>query len=328
MACMTWNRKLHEIGTVFFVLLPVTIGFADVAPGEHESVPARRSVPSLWLVSTRSTSYCSPTDKQTDRLKYWRRDAACKWQSSNLPELLATDDLQVTTLVYVHENRVTRYESFRRAVVLQAKLSRAVPPDRPFRLIVISWPADRIGWRPRPDIQAKAQRSEAHGYYLAWLLDQMNPQIPIGLFGNSFGPRMITTALHYLGGGSIHGRRLSSRVHPDRRPFRVALMAAALDAHWLYPGQRYGRALTQVDHMLVTKNPCDEVLRWYPRIYGRAGPHALGYVGVPRESRLKTHREKVIEWNVSGYVGSTHSWTTYEGSPSLLAKIVPHLFAD
>lgn len=195
-------------------------------------------------------------------------------------------------------------------------------------MIAISWPADRIGHRQRRDVQIKAQRSEAHGFYLAWLLDQINPDVPVTLFGDSYGPRMITAALHCLGGGSIQSQRLASRTHPTRKPVRAVLMAAALDSHWLSPGQRHGLALTQVDQMLVTINRADPALRFYPRLYRLVprGADALGYGGA--SCGLGQHAGKIVEWDVRCIVGPTHNWQAYAGSPQLMQQIAPYLFGQ
>ena len=318
----------HFIAVVVILLL-TDIGRADDSSPRHVTIQPPGAKHQLWLVSTRFASSC-PSLQETARLKYWRCDPDYHWRSSDLGELLGSDDPEITTLVYVHENRVSRTESFYRVWKIFKKLSLVAPPGKRFRLIAISWPSDRIGRRPRPDVQIKADRSEAHGWYLAWLLDHINPDVPVALFGNSYGPRMITAALHFLGGGSINDCHLAERVHPDRRPVRLVLMAAALDVHWLYPGRRHGQALSQIEQLLITVNPTDRVLRLYPRMYGllRGGPQALGYVGLPCGGCLRPNLAKVIEWNVSGQVGSTHSWTVYEGSSIMMAQIAPHLFAD
>jgi hypothetical protein len=312
------------------VLVLGSLACADAYSAQRSTIAPPGTKHQLWLVSTRCASSSNPSVQQASRLKYWRCDSDRQWRLSNLSELLGTDDPETTTLVYVHENRVSRRESFYRAWTVFVRLSRVAPADKRFRLIVISWPSDRIGRRQRPDVQIKAQRSEAHGFYLAWLLDQIHPDVRIGVFGYSFGPRVITTALHHLGGGAIYGRRLDERVHAVRKPIRVVLMAAALDAHWLYPGQHHGRALTQVEHMLIITNPRDSVLRFYPHLYRLlcGGPPALGTAGVRRDERLHPHQDKVVEWNVAGQVGGTHSWKVYGGSSSMMAQIAPHLFGE
>ena len=57
----------------------------------------------------------------------------------------------------------------------------------------------------------------------------------------------------------------------------------------LAPGGRHGLALSLVDRMLVTRNGCDRVLRWYPRMYGRGGP---GGPGVRRSLRRRRRGER------------------------------------
>ena len=112
----------------------------------------------LWLVSTRSASSCRPSLAETSRLSFWRSDPDHVWRKESLGQLLATDNASVRTIFYVHENRVSRSDSFRRARLVFTRLSHAVPADRSFRLIAISWPSDRIGIRQRPDTQIKAKR--------------------------------------------------------------------------------------------------------------------------------------------------------------------------
>lgn len=281
----------------------------------------------LWLVDTRAASSNHASVQQARCLTYWRLDAGRQWCSSVLPELLGTDNPAIPTLIYVHENRVTRSESFQRACSVFKNLSCRVPAGQSFRMIAVSWPSDRIGLLPRPDAKIKAKRSEAHGLYLAWLTDQIHPDVSIGMFGMSYGPRLITAALHHLGGGSIEGRCLRARVNPVRQPVRIALAAAALDAHWLQTGQRHGQALTQVEHAFLMVNPKDQVLRLYPRMdgIGRRGPQALGYVGVGAQRGCLFDPDRVTECNVSGQIAGSHRWTDYEGSPNMMAKMVNHL---
>jgi hypothetical protein len=305
---------------VRFVIAFLLAGFSTSA-GANDPLAKHQ----LWLVSTRFASSCDPSEAETAKLKFWRCDADRRWRASRLGEMLQADEAPANTLVYIPENRVGRDESFRRAWHIFASVSRAVPPDQRVRLIVISWPSDRIGRRQRPDAQIKAQRSEVHAFYLAWLLDKMNPDAPVGLFGHSYGPRMITAALHYLGGGSIDGVRLAKRAHASRRPVRAALLAAAIDAHGLSRHAEYGKALSQVEHMLIVVTGCDTALRWYPWLWGRGGPQALGYFGLSCDECLGADRAKIVVHDATADVGRSHSWTDYEGSPTMMTRIVENL---
>lgn len=310
------------------ILLPLgRNGLASDGLNEPVTFQQPDSGHQLWLVSTRHASSCPSLD-QTSHLRYWRSDSDCNWKVSSIDEVLGADDPRIRTLVYVHENRVSERDLIRRLPTVLHQLSSFAPAGQRFRLIAVTWPSDRIGHRQRPDVRIKARRSEAHGFYLAWLLDQIRPDVPITLFGDSFGPRMISASLHCLAGGSIQGQRLAHRKYPVRRGVRAVLMSAALDAHWLSPGKRYGLALTQVERMLITVNPADPALRWYPRMDHllAKGPQALGFVGIPCSLSQSQHAGKVMELNVSCLVGSTHSWQAYEGSPQIMEQVAPHLF--
>ena len=100
--------------TPFVVLLLAHVGLANDACFQGVTVDAPGTVHQLWLVSTRGASSCPRLD-QTSRLRYWRCDPDCNWSSSSVSEMLGSDDPATTTLIYVHENRVSEAESFRRA---------------------------------------------------------------------------------------------------------------------------------------------------------------------------------------------------------------------
>jgi hypothetical protein len=287
----------------------------------------------LWVVSTRQASSCQPSLRETGHLAYWNLRENCRWHKTSREEFFRGangDDSQapLPLCVYVHENRVTAGEAFSRAILVQRKLQAAAPQGSRFRLVVISWPSDRIGVRPRPDVQIKARRSEVHGYYLAWLLDQLDPRTQISLFGHSFGPRVIASALHLLGGGSLDGFRLTGRVHPQRLPMQAVFLAAAFDTDALLPGHQFGQALAQLDHLLISQNPCDPVLHWYPHMYGRRGPQSLGYVGLTASRLRPADQPKVRQINVARFVGKSHHWQDYECSSAMLSRIMPYLLPN
>ena len=76
---------------------------------------------------------------------------------------------------------------------------------RPFRLVVWSWPADRVVRRIRPDVQIKVCRSDVEAYYLAHVLSGLPKAAPLSLTGYSLGCRTVSGALQLLAGGSVAG---------------------------------------------------------------------------------------------------------------------------
>ena len=74
--------------------------------------------------------------------------------------------------------------------------------------------------------------------------------------------------------------------------------------------------------MLVERNGCDRVLKFYPRLYGRHGPQALGFVGPAGCGEY----DKIELLDVSCEVGKRHQWKFYLTSQSLLESIDRYVF--
>ena len=91
------------------------------------------------------------------------------------------------------------------------------------------------------------------------------------------------------------GRRAARRVATCRRgpiridrPVRAALVAAAVDANWLRPGGYHGRALEQVDQLLLVNNQLDPAMRFYHMAFeGKGAPAGLRRAGRPEPGRVR-----------------------------------------
>ncbi len=158
---------------------------------------------------------------------------------------------------------------------------------------------------------------------MAWLMDQMHPEVPLGLTSDSLGACVLTGALHVLGGGSVGGQGLQ-RVHPVRRLPRVAMMASTMSNSWLAPGRRHGLALTQVERMLITVNRRDRMLKLYRIFKIGGGGRALGATG--EAGGLGRYRDKVRYVNVSPYVHGRHWYTAYLKKPEFVNIMKPYTF--
>jgi hypothetical protein len=303
------------------------------APEPGHSAAVEVEVPAgaceVWFISSRGAG-CPGPDGVVP-LHVWQRGADCQWIESDVLEFLARQEPSMPTCFYIHGNRISYGESRSNGLRVHASLSAQA--CGPFRFVIWSWPADIIKGVVE-DAKVKAHRSDLEAYPLAWLIDQIDPAVPVSLLGYSYGARVATGALHTLGGGEVCGRGLDYRLHPQRALMRGVLMAAALDNCWLAPGNRHGLALTQVDHLLVMVNPADKVLERYGVIYSRRngplalvgskkGPQALGLTGAA--GNLGPYRDRVDHLNVTGWVGSTHDWERYMGAPSLVARMIPYL---
>jgi len=106
------------------------------------------------------------------------------------------------------------------------------------------------------------------------------------------------------------------------------LIAAAIDHDWLNPGERYGRALSPVEGILVLTNPRDGWLQVYPLHTPMKGTQALGLEGLTRRDRrsLGGWADRVQSYDCSEWVGRSHDFATFNGSPGL-AEVLRHYVA-
>lgn len=278
----------------------------------------------VWLISTRDS--CRIPGNGENPSQYYVLGADHQFYASSA-EVFARSDLpDVPTIFFVHGNRTDRYWAVRDGWRLY-QLCKRQANGRAFRFVIWSWPADRIGRRNRPDVQIKASRADLESLYLAKCLAGIDDSVPVSLVGHSFGARAIAGALDLLGGGKISGRTLSQTPQPRTVPVRVALVAAAMNSEWLSPGRRNGNALQQAEGVLVTRNMQDSALRWYPRLYGRGGPDALGFVGPTCMPRLGEYAKlKVVALECE--VGRNHDWASYFGASALTHQLSWYTFLD
>ena len=287
------------------------------------TLPQPRPQDELWLVSCRGLS-CNNVEQEVGKLGYWRYDRNDGWVKASLAEQLATDDPHVITTVFVHGNRIPWGEAFCKGWRAYWTLARCAD-ERPIRFVIWSWPSEPLQGLIN-DARTKAWRTDPAGYYLGWYLDQLSPEAPVSLWAHSFGARIVTGALHLLGGGAVAGNQLDQRLHATRQPMQVVLLAAALDSDWLIPGHCHGSALSQVASMLLVNNCSDALLKRYHLIYGRRScEQALGYTGMSSWSVPPDDLSKVSQVDASYHVGKRHLFDLYISSPDLVSRMRPVL---
>ena len=222
---------------------------------ETSPTPAPRQV---WLINTRSAPGCGDLEAGLPQIAYCRLDESCgcgQWQTSDAAAFQASALPGVPTTVLVHGYGTDADWAVRHGNELYG-LMKQQACGRPFRLIVWSWPADRVGRRPRPDVQMKVCRSDVEAYYLARVLPESAQGTPLSLVGYSLGCRTVSGALQLLAAGSVAGRSLAPEVlaawnNAGPRPIRVMMLAAAMDADWLEPCCPRGLAPLAVERILV-----------------------------------------------------------------------------
>ncbi len=284
----------------------------------------------VWLVSTQGRRFAA-TWRRAAQIEYWRLGPDHCWQPADAAAFHQGDRPGTPTTVFIHGNRIEPDEAVEEGWPVYQQMQQSAA-GRPFRLVLWSWASQRAVRGVRADVLVKLDFSDAQSYYLARFLGELKADVPVSLVGYSLGARAATGALVLLSGGSIADRCLPAAVvaqqaqgHP--RPLRVVLVAAACDADWLLPGHRDGLALGLVQRMLVAANPCDRVLKHYPRLYGRGGPEAMGAVGAyccPQPGGC----DKIETLDVACSVGPRHDWYRYIAAPELLERLGWYTFLE
>lgn len=296
------------------LVVVVTLGILGTTAGAAEP-----RADQLWLISTRRVPVHCPSENAIP-LDYWALSPDDTWLPSDENAFHTGNPAEIPTCVFVHGNRSEWQDAVDAGWMTYWQVKQQAA-GRPFRFVIWSWPSERVSNRNRPDAQEKAARSDVQAIYLAQWLDRFQPEAPLSLIGYSFGARIVTGAMHRLGGGATNVPTSPLRTNRRLAPVRAVLVAAAMDQDWLLPGHCHGLALGQLEQVLITVNSCDSALRWYPRMYGRGGPEALGYAGLGCLEWLGPEAAKVEQLPLNCEVGREHAWAHYVNAPSLLARL-------
>ena len=297
----------------------VSYGSMAGARGPRESCWLRPQ-DSIWLVSTRHMGCVSNEDATRPMLRLWQYDHGSGWMPSTVDAFVSTDDANEITSVYLHGNRVASQEATAGGLTLYRLLVRNAPEQARVRYVIWSWPSAKTS-RPLQQLHEKAGRTLSEGYYLGWFLSRIQREVRISLIGYSYGPRIMTGAMHLLGGGSVAGWSLPVEPAENQQRLRVVAFAAAVDNDVLLPGHYHGKAMSTVDHMLLCYNPIDPVLKRYHVVSKRRHASALGRTGLACPQRLGEAAARVDQINVASTIGRTHDWDAYTCSSSLIHEM-------
>jgi hypothetical protein len=301
------GRFRARVRTLALLLTVSVVLDANAASGTEL---ARREQDQVWLVSTRDMAANFEAAENPDAWTVSYLDENGKWLPGDVPTLLAWDTHFDQTIVFVHGNRIERGQDRYEGLTTYRAL---VPTDAPqrVRFIIFSWPSGRVGG-PVRDFREKAWRTVPAACHLAWLVSRIDPQVQLDFFGYSYGARIVTGALHLVGGGSLYSYQLDASRPLDAG---AVLVAAASDRDWLLPGGLHERAPAQVDHLLLLTNCCDPAMKWYHLLDRCDNPIALGRWGLPTGAPF----ESVAQVEACGWVGSNHDLHLYLQSDALMS---------
>ena len=314
-------------------LLAIAVVAALSAPASQERA-ARADAPlgDIWLLSTRQAACCGEHRLAEQPVHLWQVEGG-QWSSQSLDALrtIGRDDPR-RTFIFIHGNRESLQSAITHAEAVRSKLERS---GRKYRLLIWAWPSDRVGRRQRPDVQLKHAYTPTQAGYLSDLLRQLDHRQEVCLIGYSFGARIAVESVARWAAAADATAKPTPTAGAAGRigdpsdvpavqtasapPIRLVLVAAAVDAGDLSPQGRFAAAARAAVQIAITRNRFDTALRFYPRMYGRRGPQALGFVG-PCGGDAKL---RVVE--LSCAVGKTHAWLCYAAAIDPAIYLAPDL---
>lgn len=286
----------------------------------------RASNGGTWIIDTRCLPSYAPGGVPFENWNIKRLNDQRVYETSNVTSLTDACTADMPTVILCHGYQTDG----RRAMIDGQELRNAIRrgDQRPFRLVIWSWPSQRNLLSIRRDARQKEQRADVESVYLARLLEQTPEDADICLVGYSFGARIVCGALELLEGGQVGGRRLqldeSDNTKPEDR-YRVVMIAAAMDYNSLQPGRRYGDALRAVTQALFTMNTRDPALRFYRWLNPGQRQQALGRRGALLSGAGGLFAEVV---NVTCQVGKSHELRDYLHASGMAARLPAIVFVD
>ncbi len=254
-----------------------------------------------------------------------------QWIRSDVETVLPSVNTGILTIIYVHGNFMERNNALERVRIVDQYFKAQT--DRPFRLIMLSWPSQREK-RPLKDAVSNAEGAECQALYVAWMLRRLRNEPQVSLLGFSFGARAITGGLHLDAGGRIPGYSTVPIPRNDTSlNYRVGLVAPALDRTWIESNGRHRLALTHVDSMINLYNSKDPILRRFRFIDRLSRPIAAGFAGFtgiaaladPRATAPLSGQSRIRQYDCGSVIGTTHSEKSYYGECPYFRNIIQHL---
>ena len=303
------------------------------SPTEPSYFPAETSFvrdacdPDYWIISTRCAEAEVEAGVHYDYQVY-RFDGPNPGRGSSMDELLSSLQPGVPVCFMAHGSFVT-WDSMLTDSAETYRWLRRAAPCQPVHIIFYTWASDDIHCSiPGLRVNLLGRRASLNGFYLADLVSKVSDRHPICLIGHSHGTRMVSAALHSMGGGCVEGRSLAGGPQPPRR-IRVVLAAAAIDHDWLNPNERFGLALNQSEALINLRNHSDLPLTLYPLRRPFSGK-ALAVSGFTKRDRaaLGAANRKVIDYDVTRIVGVGHIWDNYYSQPRIADAIRHYVYFD
>lgn len=199
--------------------------------------------------------------------------------------------------------------------------------------VIFDWPSWRVSSIDVVDINEKARRAYVTGLHLAQFLLAFPAESRVCLLGQSFGGRVVATALHLLGGGAIADKASDRPVklaclRPDLH-VRAVLLGAAIDHDWFDPGERCDHAIEGCEYLLNLYNSSDEALSMYPFLFRSGQRGAMGRKGLTDRDleRIGPLAERIDQHDLKPIVGRAHTLLDATSDPQVARWIAPYAWS-
>jgi len=323
----SWNVPVDDSSETLSVPVPNSVSGGVTRKGGLFGPRQPPIPPDYWIISSRDCPQ-EKSPREADRCtKYYYRGPSGKIELRTATDFHRSLDPDIPVCFMIHGSLIEWEQNVLEGHATYEWLKRAAPNTR-FQMVLFTWPSERMLLVPPIDFSVLGYRSSYNGLYLARVISRMPSSTSISLLGHSHGARLAVSALHLLGGGEAYGYRLAPRDTPLPH-IRTVLAAAAMDHHWLDPGQRYGMALNGTDSLLNIKNQTDIPLILYPF------PMLLGHDSLGRggfswldQYRLGDNFSKVRNVDVTFLIGLGHIWPRFHDHVEIAEALTPYLFYE
>ena len=315
-----WNLSLFALMLAFVA----SNLFANDCDKDKNCELCEYSAPQLWIVSSRCAPRCDGLDEGFQQMQY-QRYCACqdKFYASSLEDLLAAQQ-DIPTIIFSHGNGLNYKAAMDSCWKFYERLKVCPGPKL---MIFWSWPAEIAIKEPilrpiklaRKNIRLKYVYAEHQGYYIAKLTEILSNRQPLTLSGHSFGGVTVISAMHYLGGGCLHGRVLPGAEPVERHNLRGVIISGALDNDAMYPGGRYGNAFVAVQKFYSTYNDRDATLKHWPT-HSLKEQEAMGYTGICRNC-LGPNAYKLAQDHLTEDVKRSHYMKPHLASVTMMSSL-------
>lgn len=304
----------------------------EVAPGGEISPAADTGAasggPCYWTISSRCLPQ-EPTHCASNQLGYYERLADGTLQATTREAMTTQLTPGVPICIFIHGSFVDA-ASHRSESAHTYNWIRRSAPHLPAHFLFYTWPSEAMcnamASANPVAVNERGRWAENNAFYLADLIAHLPHESPICLVGHSHGARVTIATLHLIAGGEINGQTYPYDTGSNRR-YRAVLAAAALDRHWLNPGERYDFAVCRVEGMLNLVNATDVALHFYPLRHAFSRK-AIAVTGVTRwdRHRLAGQGNKIIDYDVTTLVRLGHFWPNYYEEPQIGRAISPYVY--